>query len=382
MNLVQKTMGEKGIDLWITFTREGNPDPVAADLGLAGVVWRSAAIIDASGDHVAVVGNLDAEAVRQKGIYSRVFGYGKEGASAKIGEIVARRNPKKIALNFSDDYGAADGLSPGMARYLRKSLGKRARKKFIVSSEDLVIALRAQLIPEEIELLKTSVKECERIFEVAEQDFIRVGRTDRQIHEMMKNEVEKRELELAWEESSCPIVTIANNPSGHLGYSNETLEKNQLLRIDFGVRYKAYCSDLQRVYFVGSSSPPPSVRRMFEASKTATKAGIEGLRQGTKGYVTDGICRKSVTSSGYPEYPHGTGHPLGRETHEIGPRLCPRWRERYGRSMEKKMREGMVFTIEPSVQGREGICNIEQDVLLTESGAKLLSTMEDDLYRL
>jgi len=50
--------------------------------------------------------------------------------------------------------------------------------------------------------------------------------------------------------------------------------------------------------------------------------------------------------------------------------------------MEKKMREGMVFTIEPSVQGREGICNIEQDVLLTESGAKLLSTMEDDLYRL
>jgi hypothetical protein len=29
MKLVRRVMDEEGIDLWIIFTREGNPDPVA-----------------------------------------------------------------------------------------------------------------------------------------------------------------------------------------------------------------------------------------------------------------------------------------------------------------------------------------------------------------
>src|SRR6266571_3183233 len=43
---IQQTMREQGIDLWITFTREGNEDPLAQDLRFSDLTWRSAAIID------------------------------------------------------------------------------------------------------------------------------------------------------------------------------------------------------------------------------------------------------------------------------------------------------------------------------------------------
>jgi len=372
-------MHEKGIDVWITFTREGNPDPVAADLGLGGVVWRSAGILEADGQSTAIVGNLDAEGVRQKGIYDDVIDYGKEGASKSLYEYVRRSKPKTIAVNSSYDFGLADGLSSGMRRYLRASLKEFARN--FVTSEDLVITFRSKLIPEELDLMRKSVQMCEKILRVAEEDFIRIGRTDRQIRIMIQEQVGRMGLGFAWEEDFCPVVVVGNSEFGHRGFANRTLGKNELLHFDFGVKYQGYCSDIQRVYFVGGP-PPDSVRKLFRATKKATDAGVEALRPGVKGYSVDKACRQSVVSSGYPEYLHGTGHVVGRATHEIGPMLSPRWRERYGRTMEKRLDAGMIFTVEPSVKGEDGVCNIERELLLTNKGAEPFSTPEDELYEL
>jgi Xaa-Pro aminopeptidase len=380
LKLVRKKMEEEEIDLWLIFTREGQPDPVAKDFGLGSVTWRSAGLFGVDGTSVALVGNLDTESVRRSGIYDKVYGYGKEGASSKLAELVAKSKSRKktrIAIDTSDDFGIADGLSTGMRRYLRKSV----RDKEFVSSEDIIISFRSELIPEEIEIMKTSIAKCEEIFRITEQDFIRIGRTDKEIHDMMQAEVLEMGLGLAWSKDHCPSVTIGGDEFGHMGYSNTTLKSDQIVHLDFGVKYQGYCSDLQRFYYVGGAVPS-SVKDLFKATRDATTAGIEALKVGVKGYVVDGVCRGSVTSSGYPEYIHGTGHPIARETHEIGPSLAPRWRGRYGRSMEKKLRAGTIFTIEPSVKGKDCTCNIEQEVILTVNGAKTLSTPEEYLYEI
>jgi Xaa-Pro aminopeptidase len=62
--------------------------------------------------------------------------------------------------------------------------------------------------------------------------------------------------------------------------------------------------------------------------------------------------------------------------------LSPRWRERYGRAMEKELEVGMIFAVEPSVKGEDGVCNIEREILLTEKGPEPFSTPEDELYEL
>jgi len=375
-------MQDDDIDLWITFTREGNPDPVSVDLRLENSVWKAAAIVDAKGGMTAILGGFDAEAVKQTGLYDAVHGYGKEGHMPKVVEFLKKSKAKKIAVNTSSDFGFSDGLTPGMLGYLKECVKKSGGTRRLVSAEDLVIALRTHLIPEEIELMKRAVKECEGVFKVAEQDIIKPGRTDKEIHDLFQVEVKNRGLDLSWAADHCPAVVVGDATFAHAGYSGRTLKDGELIHFDFGVKYEGYCSDLQRVYFVGKSSPPESVRKLFRATKDATDAGVNAIRAGTKAYLVDKASRDSVVASGYPEFLHGTGHPIARATHEIGPALSPRWRERYGKSMEKKLFPDMVMTVEPSVVGKDGTMNIEREVLVTESGCEPFSKAEEELYLL
>src|SRR5689334_25317878 len=81
---IQQMMREQSIDLWITFTREGNEDPIAQDLRFSDLTWRSAAIIDQDGTKTAVVGGLEVDTIRQNKFYDEVVGYASEGAAPKL----------------------------------------------------------------------------------------------------------------------------------------------------------------------------------------------------------------------------------------------------------------------------------------------------------
>src|SRR5207249_7829968 len=125
------------------------------------LTWRSAAIIEKNGERTAIVGSLEAEALEQRKLYDNVIGYGSEGAAPSLRKIISRKDPKKIAVNTSYDEGAADGLTSGMEKYLRTALKDYSKR--LVSGEDLAIALRARLIPAEIELVKKAIAECEKM---------------------------------------------------------------------------------------------------------------------------------------------------------------------------------------------------------------------------
>ena len=49
--------------------------------------------------------------------------------------------------------------------------------------------------------------------------------------------------------------------------------------------------------------------------------------------------------------------------------------------MEKELEKDMVFTIEPSVEGKAGTCNLEQDVLVTPGGYRELSKSQREIIR-
>src|SRR2546426_11201092 len=103
LKFVQDTMDEQGVDMWITFTREGNEDPLAQDLRFSDLTWRSAAIIDQDGTKTAVVGSLEVDTIKQNKFYDEVVGYASEGAAPKLKQIIGRRKPKSIAVNSSYD---------------------------------------------------------------------------------------------------------------------------------------------------------------------------------------------------------------------------------------------------------------------------------------
>jgi len=378
LQFVLEAMEEQGIDMWLTFTREGNEDPLAEDLRLGDLTWRSAGIIEADGTKTAIVGSLEVELVKQREFYHQVVGYGSEGVAPKLREFIKGSRPKRIAVNTSQDEGAADGLSSGMQRYLTAALRQHPHR--LVSAEDLAIALRAQLIPEEVKLLRQSVTHCEKIYGELEET-IRPGKTDKEVHEFARRLVAEKGLTTAWAADHCPSVQVGNSPAGHLGYHGEAIEEGDFVKLDFGVNYEGYCSDIQRDYFVGRAAVPAGVRRMFETTKAANDAALSILKPGVQGYKVDAIARNLIVKRGYPEYMHALGHVLGRSTHEIGPLLGPRWRNRYGAQGEKPVQKDMVFTVEPSVESKFGTCNLEQDVLTTAEGYQNISTRQEDLIR-
>jgi len=378
IKLVRKTMDEQDIDLWILFTRENNEDPLAEDLRFDDLTWRSAAIIGRDGSRVGIVGSLETELVKSRGFYDEVLGYGSEGVAGKLLKLVSEKKPRKIGVDTSYDLGAADGLSVGMDQYLRRALKEYAQR--LVSAEDLAITLRACLIPEEIALLEASIAECERIYDDLES-YIRAGRTDEQVHRHTREMVRERGLEPAWGADHCPSVSVGAAPSGHLGYTGATIHEGDFVKLDFGVNKEGYCSDIQRVYFVGSGAVPIGVKKMFQTAIDANDSALSVLKPGISGYKVDKVARELIVKRGYGDYPHALGHVLGRSTHEIGPLLGPRWPNRYGKQGEKTVQKDMAFTIEPSVQSRFGTCNLEQDVLVTKNGYKELSKRQDDLIR-
>ncbi len=378
LRMIQKMMENDGIDMWITFTREGNEDPLAQDLRFGDLTWRSAAIIEKNGEKTAIVGSLETEAVQQRKIYDNVIGYGSEGAVPSLRKIISKRKPKKVAVNISYDEGAADGLTSGMERYLRSALKSYAKR--FASAEDLAITLRARLVPEEVKLVEKSIQECEKIYDEAE-DYIKAGRKDQEIHVYVNRLVRDRRLSTAWPQDHCPSVNVGNNPAGHVGYHNVKVRNGDFVKLDFGVKCEGYCSDIQRNYFVGPGPIPNGVKRMFRTAREANDKALSTLRPGVAGYLVDQAGRELVQKRGYPEYKHALGHVLGRSTHEIGPLLGPRWPNRYGKQGEKLVQKDMVFTIEPSVTSRFGTCNLEQDVLVTSSGYRELSVPQTEIIQ-
>jgi Xaa-Pro aminopeptidase len=103
------------------------------------------------------------------------------------------------------------------------------------------------------------------------------------------------------------------------------------------------------------------------------------MQPGVLGKDVDAVARAIVTGAGYPEYKYGTGHHLGRLAHDGGGILGPLW-ERYGDAGNRPLEAGHVYTVEPGLMvAGYGYIGIEEDVLVTETGAEFLSTPQTEL---
>jgi len=374
---------EKNIDAWMTFVRESTtiPDPSMGLIVGASVTWQSAFIITANGDKIAIVGSLDVANIKSKGCYE-VISYVKSIKDTLL-ETLNRLQPKTIALNFSRNSNLADGLTHGMYLQLMEHLADTPFKDRIVSSEEIVAALRGRKSPTELERIRQAIRLTLEIFDKV-TNFIRPGITEIDVANFLKDEVKRAGVESAWDPEYCPSVFTGPESAGaHAGPTDRKIERGHILNIDFGIKMNNYCSDLQRTWYIlreGETEPPAEVLRGFSVIRNAIQLAAKGLKPGVEGCTIDDIARNYIVSQGYAEYPHGLGHQVGRFAHDGGGLLAPRW-ERYGNLPYLKTEEGQVYTIEPrlTVEGY-GVATIEEEVVVTKDGCEFLSTPQMEIY--
>jgi len=363
--------------MWLTFVREtsGVRDP-ALDLliGANDLTWPSALILTRTGQKVAIIGNLEKDALQRLDVFDEIIGY-DTAVSGLLRDTIARLDPDRIAVNTSRNNVHADGLTHAMYEFLREYLAGIPYADRLVSAEPVISALRGRKTPAEQARIRRAVEITDEIYRKT-FDFIKVGMTEIEVGEYMQKLAREYGVGLAWPAEDCPAVNSGpDSPVGHNGPTNIKIERGHILHFDFGVKYEDYCSDIQRVAYVlreGETEAPLEVQRGFITIRTAIEKSREAMKAGMTGNAIDVISREIVTDSGYPEYPYALGHQLGRVAHDGGALLGPLW-EKYGDSPNQKLEVGQVFTIEPGLAvPNYGYIGLEEDVVITNKGGEYL----------
>jgi Xaa-Pro dipeptidase len=385
--VLPQAMRERGIDCWLVFTRENARDPIAEDIGGGSVVARSAFIfhLDKSGklNRTAIVASYDTDGPTRSEIYDQVIAYRDEGIKPHLKKLIEQLNPQRIAINGSRDEPLADGLTVGMRNYLFETLGEEYIKR-MVSAEDLVVSFRSRRLPEEIEIYRRAVETTQQIITSALSS--RVVMPDKTTEADIAKYMQDRARSLGAEVAFSSVTVGANR--GHSLPTETIVRRGDLIRIDFGIIWRGYKTDIQRTAYVlrqGEETPPEPIRKMWETALKANRAAVAAMKPGVTGLDVDSAARKQVTSAGYQEYPHATGHPVGFEVHDAGAILGPDWKERYGSKVLRKLEVGQLFAVEPAVNQYDpstkseiGI-GLEEDVVVEADGAKYLGTPQTSL---
>jgi Xaa-Pro aminopeptidase len=234
-----------------------------------------------------------------------------------------------------------------------------------------VAALRARKSPEELDAMARATRvAADALSQTIPR--IRPGVTMREI----ATEIERRMQMLGSRVPSFTTHVATYGLADRLDNLNAAtadvpLRSGESVKFDYGAVVDGYCSDFGRTIFCGEPSAE-FVSTYEDVLLPAHEAAIASCVPGTRAGDVDLVCRKVIEQAGLGEaFVHRTGHCLGLDLHE---------RPYISEEDDLPLEEGMVFTIEPSinVHGRFGM-RIEDMVVCTPRGGQLLVELDSSL---
>jgi len=236
---------------------------------------------------------------------------------------------------------------------------KRTVKARLKTAENPIETVRTVKDESEIAAIRAAASISSRALRQA-LTYIKPGVTESELAGMLDFQIRK----LGGRNSFDTIVAFGPNASRpHHQPGTRKLRKKDSVLIDFGSRYKGYCSDITRCFAVGE--PSVLYTRVFDVVEQAQAAAIEKVGAGATLAEVDAAARETIAKADLPVYGHGTGHGFGLEIHEA-PFLKT--------DAKGKLEAGQVITIEPGIYipGKLGV-RIEDDILVTQAGHKILT---------
>jgi Xaa-Pro aminopeptidase len=380
--VLPKAMQENQVDMWIHVMREGNPDPLALDLGGDSGYFI---FTDRGGDRIerAVLGG-GGYTVRNCGAYD-IF-----GSADDLKGFVTERDPKHIAVNMSERLAVADGLSHTGYLRLVETLGKKYAER-LVSAEKLIADFRSRRVDSEIVAFANACEITRQILERAlSNEVITPGVTT--LNDVAWWIKEQRLARGLGATLRLPPVFI-RYPDGREIASNEhVIQGGDLLQVDGSVGLMNLQTDIKRIAYVlreGETAVPPEIQNAFDTALKVREIIRKNIKPGRTGTETLEILYSKVEEAGFVrmevedqmtdpdniEVNIGC-HSVGNLAHCAGPAI---WIERPWRSQ---------FMIQPSNllafefntyipvpewdRGEKVYIALEDDAIVTEDGVQWL----------
>ncbi len=240
-------------------------------------------------------------------------------------------------------------------------------KAAFLSAEEKLRTLRMIKDAKELKTIEEACALADYAVEVGVNE-VKEGKTELEILSAIEFALKKKGVtEMSF---ATMVLTGANAASPHGTPGLTKIQKGDFVLFDLGVVVDRYCSDITRTVAFGEISEKQN--EIYNTVLKAQLAAIEASKPEKTAAEVDLAARLIISEAGYGEFfPHRLGHGLGISVHEY-----PSMTE----TNELKLKEGMVFTIEPGIYVPEiaGV-RIEDDVYITETGVKVLTNYPKEL---
>jgi Xaa-Pro aminopeptidase len=278
---------------------------------------------------------------------------------------------QNVYLNTNENDRSGDTTESGEFKFATKLKTRYPLHNFFRSAP-IMSSLRSVKSPVEVELLKKACEITETGFRRLLK-FVKPGVWEYEIeaelsHEYLRNRATGHAYEpiIASGENSCVLHYIAND---------QQCKKGDLLLLDCAAEYANYNADLTRTipvdgrYTKRQKEVYNAVLRVMKEARSMMREGMvlydfnkevgkimESELISLKLLKKEDVKKQDANNPLFKKYfPHGTGHFLGIDVHDIGDRYA-------------KLKAGAVLTCEPGIYIREekiGI-RIENNILVTK----------------
>lgn len=328
--VVPQLMRRDSVDLWIVSGREYNEDPVLETMLPA--TWLSARrrTILVFHDRGPDAGGVERLAVARYAIGDSLFTKAWDPEAQpdqwqRLAEIVAERDPERIALNRSETFALADGMTDTEYDGLTAALPDRHRER-LVSGENLAIGWLETRIPAETAVYPMIVHLArDLIAEGFSEAVIQPGITTTDDVEWWYRE-RIRGLKLtAW---FHPSVSVQRQEAGERDgdfsarEAASVIQPGDLLHVDFGLRYLGLHTDTQQHAYVlrpGEADAPEGLRAALGTGNRLQDALTDQFETGRTGNEILSAALERAEREGIDATIYT--HPIGTHGHGAGPTI-------------------------------------------------------------
>ncbi|MDY7096894.1 MAG: M24 family metallopeptidase [Pseudomonadota bacterium] len=320
--VIPQIMREEGVDFWLLMSREYFEDPVTAsmlDAKSMSARRRTILIFHDPGEGQPVE-RLTVSRYGLAGLFEPSWDPEEQPDQWQaVADIIAERDPSRIAINYSDLKAFGDGMTLSQYRAMTAKLAPEYRER-IVSGETLSVRWLETRIPAEMELYPGIVRIAHAVIgEALSRKVITPGESTCADVQWWYRE---RLKELGLKPWFHPSIGIQREGEEGILRGDTVIQPGDLIWTDFGITYLRLNTDTQHLAYVlkpGETQVPAGLAAGLANSNRVQDILTANFEAGLSGNEVLAKSRAQAIAAGLE--PSIYTHPIGAHGHGAGPAI-------------------------------------------------------------